>query len=168
MPTIVFSQALSLVHTGVALGVIPAVITLVLMPSLPYEIQHVSQTSPGLYGATPTIPMVVGSLFLIAAWSAFTEEIIFRGCILSALRRASVIRSARHRDYIAVVASGLLFGISHIPVWGPAMGLALSGFGLGLGVAYVAAGEALLPVILYHWGFNFLSLLVATFLGRIR
>lgn len=94
----------------------------------------------------------------VSVWAGLTEEIIFRGMLISILRRWQAFNKQLHRDLFAVIVSAAVFGLSHIFVWGPVMALVLFGLGLGFGVAYIAIGELLLPVVVYHIGFDILSI----------
>ena len=67
-------------------------------------------------------------------------------------------------DVFAVLASGIIFGLAHIPSWGIALSLAITGLGIGFGVAYVANGERLAPLIVYHAVFDICSLTAAILL----
>ena len=98
----------------------------------------------------------------MAAWVALTEEVIFRGYLVSAIRRWGLIKSQKHRDILAVVVSTLAFGLAHFPTWGPYAATALTGLGLGFVIGYIANGERLFPLILYHFVFDSFSLFLAT------
>jgi membrane protease YdiL (CAAX protease family) len=146
-------SSLSLVHTSVALGCIPAVFIVLFHPDALYTLQQ--QTSSG-----PQRSLLL-SLAAIAVWAGLTEEILFRGLLVSVVRRWRVPKNAFLRDAVAVSLSAVIFGAAHVPRWGVPMSIALVGIGAGFAVAYLATEERLLPVVVYHTGFNFLSLLAA-------
>ena len=157
-------QSLSLSHTAVALGCIPAVLVIALSPQLFVERQEVLQS------VVPQMPAstlqerytdIVIAILMISAWAAVTEELIFRRLLLTSVRRWRVITDARVRDILGVGLSSLLFGFAHYPTWGLAASLALSGLGVGFSLAYLATRERLLPVVLYHFAFDVLSLSIA-------
>ena len=102
---------------------------------------------------------------IVAVWAGLTEELIYRGMLISALRRSKFNLSTRRKDSLAIVVSALIFGIGHVPFWGVPMSLAVTGVGVGFGVAYIATGELLVPVILYHIGFDLISILVSHFIS---
>ena len=148
-------ESLSLTHTAVALGCIPVVALLIIHPQALYVLGTGSDSS----GNSQLLAGQGSKLFFIAkvaTWSGLTEEIIYRGCLISIARR--FFAEYRHRDLLAIVLASLLFGIAHLPSWGIPMSLALMGLGVGFGVAYVAIGEKLMPVVIYHILFDCLSL----------
>ena len=161
-----WKSTLSLTHTAVALGCIPAVILLISAPNLLADRHDVLVTSVHPGGPPGTKPHAV-SLFmlvlLIAAWVSVVEEVIFRGLMVSVIRRWSILGSQRRRDIVAAVISSLIFGIAHFATWGPIPALALTGLGLGFVTAYIANGEELVPVVLYHFVFDVLSISVSVF-----
>lgn len=158
-------RAFELVHTSFALGCLPAVLVLVLVPRSVYVVQ-------GLRAGAGTAPPGSAAGFLwtavtIAAWSGATEEIVYRGTLVSFLRRWRGPTSAGLRDLVAVLASAATFGLCHVPAWGWPLGIALAGLGAGLAVGYLASGERLWPVILYHALFNVASLTAAAATHRL-
>lgn len=159
-----FKLSLSHVHTAVALGCIPVVLILLLLPS---ALSHIGGAINLSHSPNTNTPPSTLSVFLIivqiSVWAAVTEEFIFRGLLISVLRRWSSIRSQHTRDILAITISAMLFGLAHLSQWGPAMSIGLVGLGIGFGVGYVAIGEKLLPLILYHTLFDILSLSFALF-----
>lgn len=156
-----WKSALSLTHTAFALGCIPAVAALLIAPQQIIAqrelVQEAFQAAPGARSAFA--PLSAISLLLgTSLWAAVTEEIIFRALLVTVLRRWIALKSQLYRNLLAVMVSALLFGIAHIPMWGPVAGIALVGLGVGLGLAYVANGEKLMPLIIYHLGFDLLSI----------
>lgn len=159
--TLTSKQSFSLTHTAFALGCIPALLIVALDPSLLAKREQIlSVNSQG--GGVPVSKLTL--TFLIAGftfWIAVTEEYLFRGLLISVVRRCSLFSSPQARTVIACTLSSLLFGVSHYPLWGLGASLALTGIGFGLALGYVANGERIWPMILYHWGFDFLSTSVA-------
>lgn len=157
-----WKQSLSLTHTAVALGCIPAVCIVLLAPDLLLERREILGEAliPGYreQAVEPSILMILCIALGIAAWAAVTEELIFRGLLFSTLRRWQILRNQRSRDIFAVLLSASLFGLAHYWTWGPLATIALVGLGLGFVLAYLANGEQLMPVILYHFAFDFLSI----------
>ena len=158
-------QALSLTHTAFALGCIPAIVVISFFPAALSETQSllIEETSGGRDGGS-----VFGFVFFVFAasfWAALTEEFIFRGLFISIARRYSGIKSQKARDVVAIGFSAGLFGLGHVFTWGPIMGCVIAGLGIGFGVAYLAIGEKVYPLILYHTLFDMLSLFVAAYMG---
>lgn len=161
-----WKESLELTHIGVALGCIPAVLVFIFQPNLLAE-RHdalVAYVPPSHGGAPAPMSLLakISLIMAIAAWVSLTEEVIFRGFLVSAIRRWNLIRSQRTRDIVAIVVSTIIFGMAHFPTWGPYAATALTGLGLGFVIGYIANGEKLLPLIVYHLAFDALSLFVAT------
>ncbi len=57
--------------------------------------------------------------------------------------------------------SALLFGLAHWPTWGALPALAITGLGLGFVAGYIANGEQLGPLVLYHFIFDALSISIS-------
>lgn len=153
---------LSLTHTAVAFGCIPAVALIILDPSLLANRQDVLtetivRSGPGSKDTVHPL-LMVGSALFIAAWVSVTEEVLFRGVLLSALRRVPLFSSRIVRDAGAIVLTALVFGFAHVLEWGWVAGVALFGLGCGFGIAYVVTNEKLAPVIGYHFLFDLLSI----------
>jgi membrane protease YdiL (CAAX protease family) len=100
-------------------------------------------------------------ILIASLWAGVTEEFIYRGMLISFLRRWRLFSQQRINDLFAITLSGLLFGLSHLAMWGPLMSLSLIGIGIGFGLAYIATGETLLALIIYHILFDALSLSVS-------
>lgn len=158
-------RALSLTHTAVALGCIPAVLLLAFAPELLAErhdllVETMRSTQDTQFSSLDIAAAVTGAL-CIAVWVALTEELIFRGLLVSVVRRWRILPKQGQRDLLAAILSALLFGIAHYATWGLIPSLALVGLGIGFVIGYIAAGERLLPVIVYHFVFDLLSILVS-------
>lgn len=154
--------SLKLIHTAFALGCVPALMLVLFHPEALYILSEPSHAQ-----AQSGQPMHWWYFVLqVSIWAGLTEEIIYRGLLLSVLRRWSAIPTQRLRDIFAIILSATIFGLGHMNSWGPAMSFALVGLGIGLGLGYVAIGERLLPVIVYHIVFDALSLTCAIFSYR--
>ncbi len=163
-----WKEQLSLTHTAVALGCVPAVLVIITSPNLFAErhealVEPVTGVAAGGPMALTNILLAFGTIIAMAAWIAVTEELIFRSLLVSVLRRASFITDQRKRDVLACVVSAILFGLAHYPTWGMAAAIALTGLGLGFVTAYIANGERVLPIIVYHFGFDLLSISLSVF-----
>lgn len=155
--------ALSLTHTAFALGCIPAVALLCAFPEALLAQREVlesgiAQGSALKPGALATI---VAVSLLTAVWAAVTEEVIFRGLLVSVLRRWRAIPTQRLRNVVACILSAVLFGLAHLPSWGPVASIALIGLGLGFALGFIANGEKLMPLVVYHFAFDILSISAA-------
>lgn len=159
-----WSKALSVTHTAFALGCIPFVILVLVTPESLVEARN--QVYENSVGGTKVFSRFDQVLFIlkVSVWAGLTEEIIFRGLLVSAVRRYRGFSSPLTRDLAAIVLSGVLFGMVHVFTWGPTMGLALAGLGAGFALAYIANGEHIMPLIVYHIGFDCLSLAISTYL----
>jgi membrane protease YdiL (CAAX protease family) len=157
-----WKPSLRLTHIAFALGCIPTLFILIFSPQALFHISapaRASGQSPNTASLVTIFSFIVGT----ATWAAVTEEFIYRGLLISVLRRWKAVPDAGIRDALAIIVSALIFGLAHLPSWGPAMSVALFGLGIGLGMAYVAIGELLLPLIVYHIVFDILSLTFAIF-----
>jgi len=163
-----WKSALSLTHTGFALGCIPAVFLMVIAPDAFTQVAQLKPHAGGVVAEPPQYMFlrILLSISLISLWAGITEEFVYRGLVTSAVRRWKLLKSARLRNILAVTLSSLLFGLSHYGTWGPAFSIALVGIGMGLGFAYLAIDERLLPVVVYHVAFDFLSLSFAAFFSK--
>lgn len=159
-----FKEALSLSHTAVALGCIPAVIVILLAPDM------LSQRHDLLSAATeqslpidekPNFLFIATMCLIYASWASVTEEVLFRFLLISVLRRWSFLKQQKTRDVLACLLSAFIFGFAHYATWGIAASIALTGLGVGFGLAYLASGERLEPILLYHFVFDILSLIAA-------
>ncbi len=162
-----WSESLSLTHTAVAFGCIPAVLVLIFAPDLFAERQDVMTAAVSPRGPAsaprPSALYVFSIVIMISMWVALVEEIVFRGVLVSILRRWKLIKVQRQRDIFAAVLSASIFGLAHYSTWGPIAALALIGLGIGFAIAYIANGEQLLPLILYHFAFDLLSISVSVY-----
>ncbi|MCB0353105.1 MAG: CPBP family intramembrane metalloprotease [Bdellovibrionales bacterium] len=159
-----FWKRLSLIHTGVAVGCIPLVILLILAPEQFTSVKQglVAADAPGLGRPSPW--RVVLFVLLVSTWAGLTEEVLYRGVLLSLIRRWSAWNSRQAATWSAVLLSSALFAFCHIPLWGPVLSLGLFFVGIGFSLGFVASGEDLAGVVLYHILFDCLSLSVALFL----
>lgn len=155
-------ESLHLTHIAFALGCIPTLLVLFVWPQALFQLSAPPSATTG-HATAPTVAHMVTTILGIATWAALTEEFIYRGMLVSVFRRWNAIRSPRIRDVVAVLVSASIFGLAHLPSWGPAMSFALFGLGVGFAVAYIAIGEVLLPLIVYHILFDTLSLSFAIF-----
>lgn len=160
-------QHFSLTHTAVALGCIPAVALLLLSPEMLAERHDILTQSidPASRPPTerPSMLMVILGICAIAAWASITEEIIFRSLLVSVVRRWAVFPKQWQRDVLAATISAAVFGLAHYATWGPVAALALTGLGVGFVLAYIANDEHVLPLIIYHFVFDVLSISVSVF-----
>ncbi|MCC6220157.1 MAG: CPBP family intramembrane metalloprotease [Deltaproteobacteria bacterium] len=161
-----YKELLSLTHTAVAAGCIPAVLLMVFAPELLTQRRELvtAAASPLASDAPLSIWALLSSVIivvLIAAWVAITEETIFRGLLISVIRRANFFAKQSTNDLMAVTLSAMLFGLAHYPTWGIIPTIAMLGLGIGFGIAYIASGERLIFVMIYHFLFDSLSILVS-------
>lgn len=153
-----WKRSLRLTHTAFGLGCIPVALLLICNPASVADIPH--QTH---FDTQPALVETIQFILHVALWAALTEEFIYRGLLVSFLRRIPISITQSQKDIFAVIASALLFGIAHIPTWGLALSLAVSGLGIGFAVAFIAIGESIVPLIVYHAAFDILSLTVGLF-----
>ena len=163
VPVESWRESMSLTHTAFALGCLPAIVVLIGSPELlttRNELLNTHFTTDIFAGQSRAYIIARVTLMLLAAasWVAVTEEFLFRGLLVSVVRRWNVIKNQKSRDILAGALSALLFGIAHYPTWGFLGAAALSGLGVGFVMGYLASGERLTPVILYHFFFDTLSI----------
>lgn len=163
--TVDWRQALNLTHTAFALGCLPAALLIASRPTMFAERRDIVTSAAALEPVSGVHPLlfaihVAGVVVFLAGWAAVTEEFLFRGLLVSALRRWSLIPGQRARDALAVICSAGLFGAAHYPTWGLTAALALGCLGAGFVIGYIANGERLTPLIFYHFCFDTLSILV--------
>lgn len=157
-----WQQSFSLTHTAFGLGCIPAAIILCVSPD---TVALLPEATAGSDTMQPTGPLDLALFILsVALWAALTEEFIYRGLLLSFLRRTTWFITQARRDAFAIILSGLIFGMAHLSTWGISLSLAVTGLGIGFGMAFVANGERLVPLIVYHAVFDILSLSTAILL----
>ncbi len=151
-------ESLRLTHTAFALGCVPAVIILIFHPAALFQVTET--IIPGGAGAKVQIDKftLICEILIISLWAGVTEELIFRGMLLSAIRRWKHFSSPWTANLVAIFLSSTIFALGHLPVWGPGLSFAVFGIGIGLGVAYIANDERILPLIIYHSLFDFLSI----------
>ena len=151
-----WKNSLSIVQTSFALGVLPLVVIMIFFPESTHEVNDIISyaSKGGDKKVVSTIWDAIGFVFKVAVWAGVTEELVYRGMLVSALRRAplfsSHLNTQRSRDLFAVTLSAVIFGVGHFGIWGPTMAVALSGIGAGFAIAYIALREALLPLIVFH------------------
>jgi membrane protease YdiL (CAAX protease family) len=158
-------RALSITHTAFALGCIPLILVLLFYPE-GLQILTSRAVEHSREGGVIQANHLDALLFIlkVAVWAGLTEEFIFRGMLISAIRRWNLIKTQRARDITAVIFSATIFGLSHFASWGPTMSFVLIALGVGFGIAYIAIGELLLPLIVYHILFDILSLSLSIYL----
>lgn len=157
-----------LTHTAFAFGCIPAAFLLLLFPETISEhkevISHVIKTNRDVSHASASSFLKIFSYIMFASiWVAVIEEVVYRGLLLSAIRRWSLLKDSTYRDIFAVSISAIIFGFAHYQSWGLYASLALIGLGTGFGIAYVCTKEKLLALIIYHFFFDFVSLSIVAF-----
>ena len=163
IPVRSWRESISITHTAAALGCIPAIAIILLNPSL-LSARHDALTnavSPAAAGPSRGLALSLAMVAASALWISVTEEYLFRGLLVSVIRRWRLIKSQAGRDIAAVIISAGLFGAAHYPTWGAGASMALAGLGVGFVLGYIANGERLLPVILYHFIFDALSITIA-------
>ncbi|RMD87137.1 MAG: CPBP family intramembrane metalloprotease [Candidatus Dadabacteria bacterium] len=148
----------SLTHTAFAIGAIPTVIMLIIAP---HSFSHIS-TNQNIQPVfeVERIPIISVALFIlgVSVWAGVTEEIIYRNMLISIIRRWKAIKRPITRNVLAVFVSSAIFALTHLPTWGISLSVAHFGLGVGFGLAYIATGELILPIIFYHIAFDILSL----------
>lgn len=158
-----WKQSLFLTHTAFALGCIPIIFIVLVHPEALVFVSKSDNVQSIFQSETGTLGTLWSFILGVAVWAGLTEEIIYRGLLISVIRRWRLLPSQLHRDIIAITASSIIFGLSHMSVWGPWMSLGTIGLGIGFGMAYIAIGELLLPVVVYHICFDVCSLLFSYF-----
>lgn len=153
---------LSLTHTAFALACIPIVMLLIVDPAILKSIVD-NKNSTTTAGEQVPLKSIILYVLQVSFWAGVTEEFIYRGMLVSVIRRIKLKISQSKKDIIAITISSIIFGLSHIPAWGLPMSLAIVSLGFGFGVAYIAIGEKILPLIIYHIIFDILSLLASVF-----
>ena len=88
-------------------------------------------------------------VFLLCIVPAFCEDLLFRGCILSGLRKLG--------DHKAVIISAVIFMLMH---GGPDQTVHQLIIGVVLGYAFIASGTIWVPVIVHFFN-NFIALTAA-------
>jgi membrane protease YdiL (CAAX protease family) len=157
-------DALKITHTAFALGCLPALIVLAFDAEGLTGLRKEEISSSYVQEGRPDRTAILLWILQVSAWAAITEEFIFRGMLVSVLRRWRVIANKPWRDASAVFLSAALFGLAHLPVWGPSLALATFALGLGFGIAFIATGEVVMPLVVYHFLFNTASLSFALFI----
>ena len=99
--------------------------------------------------AVPNLLVYLIYIFLICICPAFFEDFLFRGCILSGLRKLG--------DNKAVILSALIFMLMH---GGPDQTIHQFIIGIVLGYSFLASGTIWIPVII-HFANNFTALTLA-------
>lgn len=162
-----WKRSMSLTHIAVALGCIPVVFIMLFYPEALANLGERIGAAEGQTGSRhkPTLTQLFLTIASISIWAGITEEFIYRGLVVSVARRWKAIPKQLHRDIFAIVLSSALFSIGHLSVWGPWLSVAIFGLGIGLGVAYIAIREEILPLVIYHAAFDVCSLSAAIFLG---
>jgi uncharacterized protein len=140
-----------LIGVAAQLALVP-LLELPLLPFVPHLFHRISQPArsltnhvhgPGLF--------LIG--VLVCVGSPIVEETFFRGLLLRSLIGVFAPRSRRFAVGLAIVATGVLFGLAHFEALEL---LALSGFGIVLGVLATRTGR-LGAGIVAHMSFNALA-----------
>lgn len=156
-----WKENLSITHTAFALGCVPAVLLFALYPESLSQVTDTVAPVTQSKGSRPPLHLLIAQLATISLWAGVTEEVIFRGILVSTIRRWRLFQSSHMANAFAIVFSAALFAVGHLHAWGVLLSVAVFGIGIGLGIAYIANREELLPLILYHAAFDFLSLSVS-------
>lgn len=119
----------------------------------------VSAVAPGLTDGAPTVDRLglgtglasdLGTVVVVAGLVPIGEELLFRGVLVGAWRRAG-------RPIIGLALSTVLFGLAHATVGGRSVAIAML-LGLVLGIAYLV-GRSLAAPVLAHACLNGLALI---------
>lgn len=152
-----FFTHLRLVHYAFALGCIPGVLLLL---GGEITVPHLSTSDRVIPSEGASLMSALWFAFLVSAWAAVTEEVLFRATFIGILRRSRWYSGSRTADLFIVFLSASAFGLSHLPSWGVSLAVANFGIGLGLGLAFLACKERLLPLIVYHFLFDFIGIII--------
>ncbi|MCA9186877.1 MAG: CPBP family intramembrane glutamic endopeptidase [Pirellulaceae bacterium] len=112
-----------------------------------------------LQGNLPLTLLALGSVYLI---SAFAEEVIYRGFLMTRIGEMSARR--RWSRPVALVVSSLAFGLIHSD-WGFAGMVQASCMGVALGTSYLIVRRNLWVTILAH-AYMDTILVLQTYLSR--
>ena len=112
----------------------------------------------GAQSAPPFLDYIRGNVVAFAGWivvtwavGAFAEELLFRGFLINGV--AWVVGRAGVGVGVGVVSQAVLFGVLHL--YQGTFGFVSAGlFALLMGVAYLATGRNLWPLILVHGTWN--------------
>ena len=152
-----WKKSFRVTHTAFAAGCIPLLIVFLIDRDLLYTVEDLKYVT-----GSQTIPFNpfhrVIFVLKVALWAGITEEVIYRGMLLSILRRVHYFKTQSARNWFAIFVSSIIFACGHVPGWGLGMLFPVLCLGTGLGIAYVALGEKLLPLIVYHIIFDILSI----------
>lgn len=145
------------VPLGIAVGVaaqlaLVPLLELPLLPFVPHLFHRISQPARSLTNHVHGPGLVLIGI-LVCVGSPIVEETFFRGLLLRSLIGVFARRARRGSLVIAIVLTGVLFGLAHFE---PLELLALSGFGIVLGVLATRTGR-LGPGIVAHMSFNALA-----------
>ena len=135
---------------GMIVAIVPAVLALGqwnqrLVPPPPEYLERVAQAMP------ETLPQWILAVFAMVVVAPIAEEIVFRGMVQQAARRAI-------GRWFSVVFTAVVFAVWHGQLWNVA---ALTLVGLFLGLAFEATGS-LLASIAAHSTYNFVVMLIYT------
>ncbi|MCB0336827.1 MAG: CPBP family intramembrane metalloprotease [Bdellovibrionales bacterium] len=166
-PVSSWKDSFSKTHTAFGLSCIPLALILVFYRDAFYSIELGIEPNTGANHAPASFHRLATFILFTSLWAGLSEEIIYRGLLLSFLRRAPIPYPQQTKDYLAILISALLFAANHYVAWGMWLCVAVFCLGLGFGIAYVSIRERLLPVILYHAAFDVLSLSVAFLTFRL-
>lgn len=150
-------DTLRIITTAFSIGCIPIALILVFHKEALYVVSdHTSLQEHSTTSAQTSHTVLF--ILQIAVWAGLCEEFIYRGLLLAVLRRIRGLGNSVATDWIAIVVSAGIFAVGHIPAWGLTAAFAVFGLGIGFGIAYVAIGEAILPLVVFHICFDVLSL----------
>lgn len=162
-----WKDSFSKTHTAFGLSCIPLALILVFYQDAFYSIDLGLDESEAAGETIVSYSQLVYFILFTSLWAGLTEEIIYRGTVLAFFRRIPLNISQAAKDWIAILISAFMFAASHYVAWGAWLCVAVFCLGVGLGVAYVAIRERLLPIILYHAAFDVLSLSFAFLTYRL-
>lgn len=145
------------VPLGVAIGLVAqlALVPLLELPLLPFVPHLFHRLSEPARSLTNNVhgPGLVLIGVLVCVGSPIVEETFFRGLLMRSLIGVFARRYRRASVLLAVVASGVLFGLAHFEAL---QLIALCGFGIVLGTLAARFGR-LGPGIVAHAAFNALA-----------
>lgn len=93
------------------------------------------------------LPMTIVALASVYLVSAFAEEVIYRGFLIT--RITELMSGGKAAGCLAVIASSIVFGLVHSD-WGIAGMVQASCMGLALGISFLAVKRNLWVMILAH------------------
>jgi uncharacterized protein len=136
-----------LVSLVVALGVLGAVVLVInpLVNAIPNAEPRDMSMYSHLAGSLPTLILNVALMWITAG---FLEELLWRGYLMNRLIDLQG-RGTKLAWVIALIGSAIIFGLAHL-FQGPVGMFRTGAIGLVFGLAYLAVGRNLWPLILSH------------------